>query len=119
MKDSRQLVQSDRKKILIATEQSPCKKIIITHGTYTIPDTAKFLQTNLQRKDQTIILTGSMIPLTGFSPSDAPFNLGFSFAKLPELSAGVYICMNGRIFTADETIKLLFEGRFASVFGEK
>ncbi|MBI5392854.1 asparaginase [Candidatus Woesearchaeota archaeon] len=119
MKDSRQLEQTDRKKILAALEKGKCKKIIITHGTYTMPDTAKYLQANLQQKDQTIILTGSIIPLTGFSPSDAPFNLGFSFAKVQELAAGVYISMNGRIFTPNEIIKLLSEGRFASVFGEK
>jgi L-asparaginase len=50
MKDSRSLTQNDRKKILETIEKSVSKKIIITHGTYTMPDTAKYLQANLKRK---------------------------------------------------------------------
>lgn len=77
MKDSRQLGENDRKEILKAIEESPSNKIIITHGTYTMPDTARYLKANLKRNDQTIILTGSMIPIKGFSPSDGTFNLGY------------------------------------------
>ena len=58
MKDSRDIVKSDLKKILNAVEKSKSKKIIITHGTYTMPDTGRFLEANLKRKDQTIIITG-------------------------------------------------------------
>jgi L-asparaginase len=119
MKDSRALTEADVKKISIAIQKSQHKKIIITHGTYTMPDTARFLKANLKRKDQTIILTGSMIPLIGFSPSDAPFSLGYSVAKVLELSPGIYVAMNGRIFSPEEVAKLLHEGRFISVFGEK
>src|SRR4051812_5709510 len=77
MKDSREIDNIDRKKILAILSKTDSKKILITHGTYTMPDTARFIEAHLKRKDQTIIVTGSMIPLTGFSPSDAPFNLGF------------------------------------------
>ena len=119
MKDSRALTTRDRKQILQTIEHSKQKRIIITHGTYTMPDTARFLQVHLTRKDQTIIVTGSMIPLTGFSPSDAPFHLGYALAKAQELPAGIYVCMNGRIFSPEEIVKNLSEGRFASVFGEK
>lgn len=63
MKDSRTLDQKDRAKILKTVEKSKYEKVIITHGTYTLPDTARFLEHNLKRKDLTIILTGSMVPL--------------------------------------------------------
>lgn len=119
MKDSRGLTETDRKAILKAVETSEATKVIITHGTYTMPDTARFLKSNLKRKDQAIILTGSMIPLTGFSPSDAPFNIGFALAELHNQKPGVYVAMNGRLFGADEVIKNIKEGKFISIFGEK
>ena len=57
-----------------------------------------------------------MIPLSGFTNSDAGFNLGFAVSKVVELNSGVYVCMNGQVLTANETVKLLNEGRFASIF---
>ena len=119
MKDSRQLTTVDLKKIVKTIEQSPHKWIIITQGTYTMPDTAKYLRANLKRTDQTIVITGSMIPLIGFSPSDAPFNLGYSLAQVQNLAQGIYVCMNGKVFSPEEVIKVLYEGRFVSIFGEK
>ncbi|RJO60006.1 asparaginase [candidate division WS5 bacterium] len=116
MKDSRALTKGDMQKVLETVENSQSKKIIITHGTYTMADTANLLKAKLKRKDQVVILTGSMIPLMGFSPSDAPFNLGYSLAKLDELQAGVYVCMNGRIFMPEEVMKMISEGRFTSMF---
>jgi len=118
MKDSRDLTKQDLKKILTAVEKSPSKKIIITHGTYTMPDTARYLKTKLKRKNQTIIFTGSLIPLVGFSPSDASFNLGYSIAKIQNLDPGIYISMNGRIFSPEEVTKLLHQGRFISLFSQ-
>lgn len=116
MKDSRALTKGDMQKVLETVENSQCQKVIITHGTYTMADTASLLKAKLKRNDQVIILTGSMIPLTGFSPSDAPFNLGFSMAKLEDLKEGVYVCMNGRIFVPEEVMKMISEGRFTSIF---
>ncbi|MCK5332438.1 asparaginase [Candidatus Parcubacteria bacterium] len=118
MKDSRDIIESDLKKILITVEKSSNKKIIITHGTYTMPDTARFLKANLKRKDQTIIIMGSMIPLVGFSPSDGPFSIGYSIAKIQDLKPGIYICMNGRVFSPEEVMKVGKEGKFISIFGE-
>ncbi len=118
MKDSRSLTREDLKKVLYVVNKTKSKKIIITHGTYTMPDTARFLEANLERNDQTIILTGSMIPLTGFSPSDAPFNIGYALASVKILEPGVYVCMNGRIFNPKEVAKRISEGRFVSVFNK-
>jgi L-asparaginase len=119
MKDSRALNQKDIKNVLKAVEKSEAKQIIITHGTYTMPDTAKFIEANIVRKDQTIIFTGSMIPLEGFYPTDASFNLGYALSKVQELSVGVYLCMNGDTFTPQEVAKNLGEGKFYSIFNKK
>jgi len=119
MKDSRALSKDDMKKLCREVDKSPAKKIIITHGTYTMPDTARFLEANLKTKDKTIVLTGSMIPLEGFSPSDAGFNLGYSLSQVQILPKGVYVCMNGKSFSPKEVLKVLQEGRFDSIFSKK
>lgn len=116
MKDSRSLTREDIDNVLQAVEGSPHTKIIITHGTYTMPDTARFLKANLKRQDQTIILTGSMIPLQGFAPSDGPFSLGYAIAQLEYLQPGIYVTMNGKVFSPDEVMKVINEGRFTSIF---
>ena len=121
MKDSRKLKKQDIKKICETVENSPHKRIIITHGTYTMPNTAKFLERNLKNKNKVIIITGAMVPLEGFSPSDAPFNLGFSIARSKDLPTGIYICMNGRMFSPKEVhipqknVNFIIEGRFTSI----
>lgn len=116
MKDSRDINRDDLEKILETIENSKHKKILITHGTYTMPDTGRFLSANLKRKDQAIILTGSMIPMHGFTNSDGPFNLGFSMAMLQNLGSGIYVCMNGRLVDHQEVAKNISEGRFYSLF---
>lgn len=113
MKDSRDLNGEDLEKILESVEKSVSKYVIITHGTYTMPVTARYLENKLKRKDQNIILTGSMIPLED-SSSDAPFNLGYSLASLKTLNPGIYVCMNGRIFRPEEVEKDVSKERFVS-----
>ena len=119
MKDSRDLIRDDLKNILQTVKESPYKKVIITHGTYTMSDTARYLEANLENNDRTIIITGSFIPLNGFSFSDGPFQLGYSLAKLQDLDKGIYICMNGKVLSSDEAMKVSKEGVFTSIFGEK
>lgn len=118
MKDSRSLSQGDRIKILNSINKSSARNILITHGTYTMPDTARFIASRLKNNQKTIILTGSMIPLVGFSPSDAGFNLGFAFGQFDSLAPGIYVSMNGKIFTPDEVVKLLSQGRFSSILNK-
>jgi L-asparaginase len=117
MKDSRQINDEDRKKLVKAIEQSKHTKILIIHGTYTMPDTARYIQANLKRNDQAVILTASMIPLQGFSPSDAPYNLGFSIAKLQDPEIGIFVCINSHVFLPGEITKNLSEGKFTSIYG--
>lgn len=119
MKDSRDLIKSDLGNILKTINKSKIKKILITHGTYTMVKTAKLLQNNLKRKDQTIILTGSMIPINGFINSDGQFNLGFALASFNYLKPGIYVGMNGKIFKPEAVKKDIMQGKFTSVFGEK
>lgn len=116
MKDSREITRKDLTKALKTVEESPYTKIIITHGTYTMPDTARFLKANLKRKDQTIILTASAIPIQGFSPSDGPFNLGYAIAQIEHLAPGIYVAINGKVFSPEEIMKVISEARFYSVF---
>ena len=116
MKDSRDLSQTDRKKILDVVKNSNSRRIIITHGTYTLPDTARYLDANLKNNDKTIIFVCSMIPLEGFIPSDAGFNIGYAVAKSQDLPKGIYVCMNGRIFSPNEVVKIISEGRFGSIY---
>lgn len=124
MTDSRELNDDDLERVLKTIVESKYGHFIITHGTYTMPDTARYLKAKLgeadmKQNDKTIIITGSMIPLTGFSPSDAPFNLGYAIGRVQELNPGVYVAMNGRIFQPEEVLKRLNLGRFASIFGER
>jgi len=116
MKDSREINQEDRQRLIDEIKKSSNENILITHGTYTMPDTARFLKANLGENAKKIILTGAMIPLTGFSPSDASFNLGYSLASFKSATPGIYVCMNGQVFEADEVLKLVNEGRFSSIF---
>lgn len=102
--------------MLKAVSDSKSKRIIITHGTYTLPDSARYLQANLKDHGKVIIFVCSMIPLEGFTPTDAGFNIGYAVAKSQELSEGIYVCMNGKIFIPDEVVKILSEGRFGSIY---
>jgi L-asparaginase len=119
MKDSRQIDEKDRREMLRLIRKATDRLFIITHGTYTMPDTARYLKAKLSDTDKTVVLTGSITPLIGFSPSDAAFNLGYSMAQVRVLPSGIYVCMHGQTFTADEVAKDMAMARFYSVLGEK
>ena len=95
MIDSLEMTDHDRD--LIAHQCNSCEeeKIVITHGTDTMADTAKVLAEKV--KDKTIVLTGAMIPIK-FGSSDGLFNLGSALAFAQTLPEGVYVAMNGRYF---------------------
>lgn len=115
MKDSRELTDDDRARLLQTVEAAEERKIIVTHGTYTMPITAQYLHKNLRKRFARIVLTGSLIPIFGMTNSDGPFNLGFALAAVNILPPDVYVCMNGRIFHANEVTKVTEEGVFRSV----
>ena len=95
MIDSLKMSKNDRNYIINKCKNEKTNRIIITHGTDTMVETAKLLAENI--KDKTIILTGAMIPIK-FGSSDGLFNLGSALSFIQTLEAGVYITMNGRYF---------------------
>lgn len=103
-KDSREITDEDRSKLVEAIKSTPHTDVVVTHGTFTLKKTAKFLEQQ-ELEGKKVILTGSMIPITGFTTSDAAFNLGFAIASFTAIDSGVYLSMNGGIFTASETDK--------------
>jgi L-asparaginase len=95
MRDSLNMTRDDRNRILRECLTSKEDKILITHGTDTMAETAKLLGQKIT--DKTIVLTGAMIPYA-FGSSDGLFNLGSALAFLQTLPPGVYVSMNGRYF---------------------
>ncbi|MGH7453024.1 MAG: asparaginase domain-containing protein [bacterium] len=112
MIDSLDMTEADRQIILENCKKSPEDKIVITHGTDTMVETAKVLGENI--KDKTIVLTGAMIPYA-FGSSDGLFNLGSALSFVQALPHGVYIAMNGRYFTWDNVRKNREMGMFEEI----
>lgn len=110
-KDSREITEEDRNKLVKTINASPHENILITHGTFTMRDTAQFLENGLDTGKK-VILTGSMIPLVGFTSSDAGFNLGYAIASFKSIDPGVYLSMNGGLFTSTEVEKNETQFRF-------
>jgi L-asparaginase len=109
MIDSLEMKDSDRELIVRRCSECPETQVVITHGTDTMAETARWLAKNV--KDKTIVLTGAMIPIK-FGSSDGLFNLGSAFAFVQSLQNGVYIAMNGRYFLWDNVRKNKETGRF-------
>lgn len=109
MIDSLEMTEEDRLLIADHCKKADEKKIIITHGTDTMSDTARFLAGKVA--DKTIVITGAMIPYK-FGSSDGLFNLGSAMAFVQTLPPGVYVAMNGRCFRADNVRKNRNTGEF-------
>jgi L-asparaginase len=109
MIDSLEMTAEDRGLIVHQCKHCEEDRIIITHGTDTMAQTAKTLAAGVTGK--TIILTGAMIPIK-FGSSDGLFNLGSALAFAQALPAGVYVAMNGRYFHADNVQKNKLTGIF-------
>jgi L-asparaginase len=107
-KDSLDMDDGDRESILKFCKDSDWDKIIITHGTDTMIESAKKLS---QIKDKVIIFTGAVLP-ERFIDSDASFNLGFAIGAINYLKNGVYIAMQGRIYEWNKCKKAPESGRF-------
>jgi len=107
--DSLNMTNEDRGVVLENCVSTKDKKIVITHGTDTMTETAKFIAREKLKK--TIVLTGAMIPYK-FGSSDGLFNLGSAFAFAQILPAGVFVAMNGRFFDWDKVVKNKKSGKF-------
>jgi L-asparaginase len=110
-KDSLDLTNQDRALIYKAVARDPADKVIITHGTDTMVETAKKLA-GIQGK--TIVLTGALKPAL-FKTTDAVFNIGCAVAAVQAMNPGVYIVMNGRIFSHDKVIKNVRLEKFEAI----
>jgi L-asparaginase len=112
MIDSLEMTDRDREKILTNCQSVIEEKIIITHGTDTMSETAEFLaKANLNK---TIIITGAMIPYA-FGSSDGFFNLGCAIAFAQSLPIGIYVAMNGTYFNWNEVKKNRQTGYFERI----
>jgi L-asparaginase len=107
--DSLDMGDADRQRVLAACRAANENAIVIVHGTDTMRDTAEVLGAALS--DKTIVFTGAMIPYA-IANSDALFNFGFACGVAQTLPPGVYVAMNGKIFTWDKVTK----NRSAGVF---
>lgn len=115
MIDSLEMTDLDRELIVEHCLDSKEKRIIITHGTDTMAETARLLAKKV--KDKTIVLTGAMIPYK-FGSSDGLFNLGSALAFVQALPKGVYVVMNGRYFDANNVRKNKETGLFEELDNE-
>jgi len=113
MIDSLDMKMQDRELITANCIESKEKRIIITHGTDTMVETARVLAE--KEINKTMVLTGALIPYK-FGSSDGLFNLGSALSFVQILPAGVYIAMNGRYFTWDNCRKNKNTGKFEELY---
>jgi L-asparaginase len=102
MVDSLDMTDADRQLILSNCRSAEEERIVITHGTDTMAETARVLGEAAMAK--TIVLTGAMVPYA-FGSSDGLFNLGSALSFAQALPHGVYVAMNGRCFAWDNVTK--------------
>ena len=107
-KDSLDITEKDRERILEACQKTDADKIVVTHGTDTMIETARKIS---KIRNKAIVLTGAMKP-EKFSDSDASFNVGAAVGALNVLGNGVYIAMNGRVLPWKRVKRDERSGRF-------
>jgi len=109
LKDSLYFEEADREAIARAIARAPEPAVIVTHGTGTMGDTARFLSG--RTPDKVVVLTGAMRPFSLYA-SDGEFNLGGAVIATQVLEPGVWGVMNGRVFAAEKLNKNVEQGRF-------
>ncbi len=109
-KDSLELTDNDRQELKQFIEADDAERYVISHGTDTMVETAEMLN---EVTGKTIVLTGALSPAR-FRTTDAIFNVGMAVAAVQTAPAGVYIAMNGQVFTAGSVRKNRAENRFES-----
>ena len=110
-KDSLDLTDDDRELIRQVIDEAPQDRVVVTHGTDTMTDTAAVLASIACK---TIVLTGALNPAR-FAATDASFNVGMAFAAAQALPAGVYVAMNGRVFDGLRVRKDVESNRFMAI----
>jgi len=110
-KDSLEVTEEDRAGIVEQVDRSPATRVVVTHGTDTMAETARALRAVTGK---VIVLVGALTPAR-FSESDAAFNLGMAFATAQVAPPGVYITMSGSVFREGEVMKDRTAGAFVAV----
>ncbi|XP_062603423.1 uncharacterized protein LOC134265185 [Saccostrea cucullata] len=109
-KDSQDISDVDRENLAKACLETPSKRILVTHGTDTMIETAAYLSSRVV--DKLIVLTGAFLPET-FKSTDAEFNVGFAMGTLQALTThGIFIAMNGHIILWSECTRNKDTGMF-------
>ena len=120
-KDSLDLTDADREAVAERVATCDAERVIVTHGTDTMPETARVVARRLAGRGgagaaggaaKTVVFVGSLAPAR-FKASDAEFNVGFAAAAVQALGPGVYVAMNGRVFDPDRVRKDRAGNRFA------
>lgn len=114
MVDSLEMREEDREIIAYNCRRCVYDKILITHGTDRIVETARYLAQH-PVEGKTIVLTGAMVPYAFGTSSDGFFNLGSALAFVQTLPPGVYVAMNGRYFHWDNVHKNTKTGFFEEI----
>jgi L-asparaginase len=112
MVDSLEMTDADRELIVRNCVQAPEARIVITHGTDTMVETARAVAHGVSGK--TVVLTGAMVPYA-FGSSDGLFNLGSALSFAQALPTGVYIAINGQHFAWNNVRKNRETGSFEPV----
>lgn len=114
-KDSLDLTDADRVAIAERVRAADAARVVLTHGTDTMVETARAVAAALgPATGKTVVLVGSLTPAR-FKATDAEFNVGFALAAVQALPPGVYVAMNGRVFRPDEVRKNREANRFEAV----
>uniref|UniRef100_UPI0030BA2B5F Asparaginase n=1 Tax=Rhodospirillum rubrum (strain ATCC 11170 / ATH 1.1.1 / DSM 467 / LMG 4362 / NCIMB 8255 / S1) TaxID=269796 RepID=UPI0030BA2B5F len=113
-KDSLDFTEADREAIGRAVGQAVEDHILLTHGTDTMVETARYLGGLPELAGKTVVLSGAMVP-GRVGGSDAAFNIGFACAAALMLAPGVYIAMHGKVFDPAKTRMNRGLGRFEPI----
>jgi L-asparaginase len=113
-KDSLEMTDSDRDLVAAHVRLAEETRILITHGTDTMADTARTVAPVAAEDGKTVVLVGSLSPAL-HRATDADFNLGFAFAAVQTLPPGVYVAMNGQVFDAARVRKNREANRFEQI----
>ena len=110
-KDSLDMTDEDRAELVAALNAVEHDQVLITHGTDTMSESARYIAEHAELGSKVVVLTGAMQP-AAMAHSDAGFNLGAAISALNLLEPGVYISMSGRIFPAHTVRKDRARGIF-------
>ncbi|RBQ28980.1 asparaginase domain-containing protein [Aliarcobacter vitoriensis] len=109
-KDSLDMDDFDREKIVTTIKESKNDHFIVIHGTDTMHLSAKYVDEKV--KDKTIIFTGAMLPMS-INKVEATLNFAQAIGFLNStIKNGVYVSMHGSVKNYKNLIKNRELGQF-------